>query len=88
MHLWNFFFLALDTITQPVLGKFPFEVKISMTISNSAGGFCYVSVSISPTVAICSIVVETIGISWLSQRDMPRNFARYATAGRFLQILL
>jgi hypothetical protein len=25
----------LDTITQPVLGKFPIKVKISMTISNS-----------------------------------------------------
>jgi hypothetical protein len=35
MHLRNFFFHALDTITQPVLGKFPIKVKISMTISNS-----------------------------------------------------
>jgi hypothetical protein len=26
----------LDTITQPVLGKFPIKVKIPMTISNSA----------------------------------------------------
>jgi hypothetical protein len=25
----------LDTITQPVLGKFPIKVKIPMTISNS-----------------------------------------------------
>jgi hypothetical protein len=25
----------LDTMTQPVLGKFPIKVKISMTISNS-----------------------------------------------------
>jgi hypothetical protein len=35
MHLRNFFFHALDTITQPVLGKFPIKVKISMSISNS-----------------------------------------------------
>jgi hypothetical protein len=35
MHLRKFFFHALDTITQPVLGKFPIKVKISMTISNS-----------------------------------------------------
>jgi hypothetical protein len=36
MLLRNFFFHGLDTITQPVLGKFPIKVKISMTISNSA----------------------------------------------------
>jgi hypothetical protein len=27
----------LDTITQPILGKFPIKAKISMTISNSIG---------------------------------------------------
>jgi hypothetical protein len=31
----NFFFQVLDTITQPVFGKFPIKVKIPMTISNS-----------------------------------------------------
>jgi hypothetical protein len=35
MLLLNFFFHVLDTITQPVLGKFPINVKISMIISNS-----------------------------------------------------
>jgi hypothetical protein len=35
MLLRNFFFHALDTITQPVLGKFPIKAKISMTISNN-----------------------------------------------------
>jgi hypothetical protein len=35
--LRKFFFHVLDTITQPVLGKFPINVKISMTISNSVG---------------------------------------------------
>jgi hypothetical protein len=29
----------LDTITQPVLGKFPIKVKIPMTISNSVPYF-------------------------------------------------
>jgi hypothetical protein len=37
MLLRNFIFHVLDTITQPVLGKFPIKVKIPMTISNSAG---------------------------------------------------
>jgi hypothetical protein len=43
MLLWNFFFHVLDTITQPVLGKFLIKVKISMTISNSVGpsGFAF-----------------------------------------------
>jgi hypothetical protein len=35
MLLRNFFFHVLDTITQPVLGKFPIKVKIPMNISNS-----------------------------------------------------
>jgi hypothetical protein len=33
--LRNIFFHVSDTVTQPVLGKFPIKVKISMTISNS-----------------------------------------------------
>jgi hypothetical protein len=53
-----------------------------------SGGFCYDSASISPTVAIRSMVGATVGISRPSQRGMPRNFARYATAGRFWRILL
>jgi hypothetical protein len=32
----DFFFHVLDTITQPVLVKFPIKVKIPMSISNSA----------------------------------------------------
>jgi hypothetical protein len=35
MLLRNFFFHVLETITQPVLGKFLIKVKISMAISNS-----------------------------------------------------
>jgi hypothetical protein len=35
MLLRNVFFHVSDTVTQPVLGKFPIKVKISMTISNS-----------------------------------------------------
>jgi hypothetical protein len=35
MHLWNFYSQALNKATQTVLGKFPTEAKISMTISNS-----------------------------------------------------
>jgi hypothetical protein len=34
-HLRNFFPHALNKTTQPVLGKLPTKVKISMTISNS-----------------------------------------------------
>jgi hypothetical protein len=40
------------------------------------------------TVAIRTIIGVTIGISWLSQRDMPRGFARYAAESRFWLILL
>jgi hypothetical protein len=44
MLLRNFFFHVLDTITQPVLGKFPIKAKISMTISNSViTGFTWLS---------------------------------------------
>jgi hypothetical protein len=34
------------------------------------------------------MVLATVGISRLSQRNMPRNFARYTTAGIFWRILL
>jgi hypothetical protein len=37
MLLRDVFFHVSDTVTQPVLGKFPIKVKISMTISNSVG---------------------------------------------------
>jgi hypothetical protein len=52
------------------------------------GGFCYDSASNSPTVTIRAKVEATVGISRPSQCDMPRFFARYATAGRFWRILL
>jgi hypothetical protein len=46
------------------------------------GGFCYDSASNSPTVAMRAMVGAIVAISRTSQRDMPRDFARYATAGR------
>jgi hypothetical protein len=36
-----------------------------------------------PTLAISAMLGVTIGISRLSQQDMPRDFALYATAGIF-----
>jgi hypothetical protein len=34
-HLWDCFSHAMNKAAQPVLGKFPIKVYISMTISNS-----------------------------------------------------
>jgi hypothetical protein len=48
-----------------------------------SGGFCYDSASNSPNVAIRAMVGAIVGISRPSQRDMLRDFARYATASRF-----
>jgi hypothetical protein len=39
-----------------------------------------------PTVAFRAMVGLTVGILRTSKRDMPRGFARYATAGRFWRI--
>jgi hypothetical protein len=36
------------------------------------------------TVPIRPMVGATVGRLWPSQRDLPRDFVRYATAGRFL----
>jgi hypothetical protein len=52
-------------------------------MQNLFGGFCYNPASNSPTVAIRAMVGLTIGILQPSQGNMQRNFARYATVGRF-----
>jgi hypothetical protein len=48
----------------------------------------YDSASTFLTVTIHTMVGATVGISGPSQRDMPRDFARYAAASRFWLILL
>jgi hypothetical protein len=62
--------------------------RLKATVRRYIGGFCYDSASNSPTVAIRAMVGATVGISRPSYHDMPRDFARYATAGRFCRILL
>jgi hypothetical protein len=47
---------------------------------SKSGGFWYNSAFNLPTVAICTMVGVTVGISWPSQGDMPRGFAWYAMA--------